>query len=144
MTSPQQVMRTMKYAFIVSVLLFIFVTVRIPSKAANPPQHTVELIVIVLALVNVALGLNGRRFFARLAQANSSRGVTAGPMNQWMSANLFSLAMIESCALFALVLHILGSSTKLVGILFGCSLLGLFVWSPGTPPTPEDASGISR
>ena len=71
MTAPERVMRTMKYAFVVSVLLFIFVTIRVPSNAAHPPQHPFELIVVMLALVNLALGLNGRRFWGRLAQANA-------------------------------------------------------------------------
>lgn len=56
MTAQERVMRTMKYAFIVSVLLFIFVTIRVPSKAAHHPAQSVELIVIVLALTNLAVG----------------------------------------------------------------------------------------
>lgn len=134
MTAPVQVMRTMKYAFIVSVLLFIFVTIRVPSKAAHPPQHSFEFIIVMLALVNLNLGLHGRRFWCRLAQGSAGRTSNSTPLIQWFSANVFSLAMIESCALFALVLHMLGGPTKLVGILCGCALLALFVWSPGAPP----------
>jgi hypothetical protein len=52
--------------------------------------------------------------------------------------------MIESCALFALVLHMLGSSSKLVDFLFGCAVVVLFFWNPGHPPGVEDPSGISR
>ena len=144
MTSAEQVMRILKYSFVVSVLLFIVVSIKVPSKAAHPPTHAVEFIVIAVALINLALGLNGRRFFARLSQANASSTSRSTPLNQWFAANIFSLAMIESCALFALVLHLLGSSTTLVGIAFCCALLALFVWTPGTPPTTVDASGISR
>lgn len=138
MTAPVRVVRTMKYAFVVSVFLFIYVTIRVPSKAARPPQQSFELIIVMLALINLALGLNGRRFWGRLAQANAGRTSNTTPLNQWFSANVFSLAMIESCALFAVVLHMLGSPTKLVGILFGCALLALFVWSPGAPPATDN------
>lgn len=141
MTPQQSVMRIMKYAFIASILLFLVVALRIPSKAVHPPQHIAEIIIIVVALVNLALGWNGRRFFAALSKANAAN---ATPLQQWFTANVFSLALMESCALFALVLHLLGSSNKLVGFLFGCSLLTLFIWNPGAPPAPEDASGISR
>ena len=143
MSTPERIMRVMKFAFIVSVLLFILLAIRIPSKAAHPPQQPVELVVILIGLVNLALGWNGRRLLSRIAQANAGGAAKATPLNQWFSANIFSLALMESCALFALVLHLLGSSAKLAGILFGCALLALLAWSPGRPPASQDASGIS-
>ena len=138
MTAPDRLMRTLKFAIVVSVLLFIYVARIIPSKAAQPPQHPVELIVAVFAILNVAVGLNGRRVFGRLAQANAGRSTSTTPLNQWLTANIFSLAMMESCALFALVLHLLGSQTILVGLLFGCALLALLVWSPGASPATDN------
>lgn len=144
MTAPERTMRIMKYSFIVSCLLFIVVTIEVPSKAVHPPARIIELIIILVALVNLALGFAARPFFGRLAQANAGQPNNAKPLGQWISGNVVSLAMIQSCALFAVVLHILGSPAKLVGVLFGCALLALFVWNPGTPPTEEDASGITR
>ena len=138
MTAPDRLMRTLKYAIVVSVLLFIYVARIIPSKAAYPPQHPVELIVAVFAILNLAVGLNGRLVFGRLAKANAGRSTSTTPLNQWLTANIFSLAMMESCALFALVLHLLGSHTMLVGLLFGCALLALLVWSPGTAPATDN------
>jgi hypothetical protein len=130
-------MLTMKYSFIVSVLLFGVVMIEIPSKALHPPQHLLELIMSALALSNLVLGLNARRLFARLTPANASSSLSATPMARWFSARIFSLAMMESCALFALVLHMLGSSSRLVGILFACALITLFIWTPGASPTSE-------
>lgn len=141
---PERVMRVMKYAFLVSVVLFIFVTAWVPSKAAHPPAQIVELVVAVVAVTNIGLGFGARPFLARMAKANQERAGTASPLNQWFSANIVSLAMIESCGLFAFVLHLLGSSTRVAGLLFGCALLALLVWTPGKPPTAQDASGISR
>jgi hypothetical protein len=144
MTAPERVMRTMKYAFIISVLLFLVVTIRVPSNATHHPQRLVELIISLLAVVDLALGWNGRRFFAQIARANSRRTIKSTPLNEWFTANIFSLAVMESCALFALVLHFLGSSATLVGLLFVCALLALVAWNPGTPQIVEDASGISH
>ena len=147
MTDQQRVMSTLKYTFLVSFLLFIVVATKIPSKAQHPPQKAIELAIIVLALMNLVLGMNGRRLFARITARNVVTPKGTGlstPTGQWFTANIFRLAMIESCALFALVLHLLGSSTKLVGILFACAILTLIFWSPGSPPAPDNASGVSH
>jgi hypothetical protein len=143
MTGPERLMRIVKYAFIISVLLFALVTIR-PTRGMHPPQRLIQVIIAALALGDLVLGWNGRWFFAQLARANGRRTIESTPLNQWFAANVFSLAVMESCALFAIVLHFLGSSTTLVGLLFVCSLLALVVWNPGRPPVPEDASGISR
>ncbi|MBS1804776.1 MAG: hypothetical protein JST28_15535 [Acidobacteria bacterium] len=70
MTDQQRVMSILKYTFLVSFLLFIIVATKIPSKAQHPPQKGIELAIIVLALINLVLGLNGRRIFARIAVRN--------------------------------------------------------------------------
>ena len=61
MTAPERMMRTMKYAFIVSVFLFILVTIRVPSKAAHHPSQSLELIIVVTALTNLAVGRAAHR-----------------------------------------------------------------------------------
>ena len=144
MTPPERTMGIMKYAFIVSVLLFIVVAVKVPSSAAHPPQRAVELVIACFALANVVLGFSARPLLHRLLQANAGAASNTTPLGQWLSANIVTLAFIESCALFALVLHLVGSSSKVVGVLFVVALVALIVWSPGPPPTTVDASGISR
>lgn len=138
MTAPERVMRTMKYAFILSVLLFISLTIRVPSKAAHHPGQSLEFIIIAMALTNLTVGCAGRSILRRLTNANVGRNGNAAPLNQWVLANMISFALIESCALFAVVLHMLGGSTKLVGLLFGCALLALFTWNSGAPPATEN------
>jgi F0F1-type ATP synthase membrane subunit c/vacuolar-type H+-ATPase subunit K len=136
MTPQERMMQFLKYAFIVSVLLFGVVAMKIPSKAPHPPQHMVEAIISVVALSNLVLGLNAQRFFARFIKPDAGTPL-ATPVSQWFAAGIFSLAMMESCALFALVLHLLGSSSKLVGILFACAIVTLIFWNPGSAPTQD-------
>lgn len=135
MLPQERTMQVMKYFFVVSCLAFILITIRVPSQAKRPPSHAFELIIAFIALANLALGFLARPLLARLAQANSSASGKATPQSQWISANLISLSIIESCALFAVVLHFVGSSHKLVGLIFACALLALFFWKPGTPPS---------
>ena len=135
MTPQERMMQFLKYAFIVSVLLLGVVAMKIPSKAPRPPQHIVEAIVSVIALSNLVLGMTAQRFFTRFIKP----GAGTPAVSQWFTAGIFSLAMMESCALFALVLHLLGSSSKLVGILFACAIVTLIFWNPGRAPT-QDAS----
>ena len=123
-------MRTLKYAFIVSVLLFGVVMIEIPSKAVHPPQPLLELIISALALSNLVLGFNARRFLARFTPANAGSSGSATPTARWFSAGIFSLAMMESYALFALVLHMLGTSSRLAGC------FSLVHWSPSLSGLP--------
>lgn len=141
MTAPERIMLVMKLAFLISCVLFLAVILEIPSRATHPPQHVLELAVIVIALANVALAFATRPLLARFAKANS-RNRNASPLGQWFSANVLSLALIESCALFAVVLHTMGSSTKIVTLLFVCPVLALLIWRPGKPPATEEAGGI--
>jgi F0F1-type ATP synthase membrane subunit c/vacuolar-type H+-ATPase subunit K len=132
----------MKFGFLVSILIFIVVAIRIPSRATHPPPQTLELVIAVIALINICMGFAARPFLMRVAKANQALQQNESPLNQWFSANIVSLAMLESCALFAVMLHMLGSSVKIVGILFGVSLLAVLAWSPGTPPEPASATGV--
>lgn len=142
--TPERRLRIVKYAFVVSCLMFFFVTLKIPAQAPHPPARSLELILVALVLIELGLGFAARPFLARLVQANARGSRDATAPVQWMSTNLVSLAMIESCALFAVVLHFLGSSQKLVGSLFGCALLALLIWAPGTPPLPDNGNGASH
>ena len=144
MNNAERTMRILKIGFIVSVLAFLYIAIRIPSKQIHPPNQTLELVISALALINIGLGFAARPFLMRMAKINNARTGNGSALNQWFTANICSLAMMESCALFALVLHMLGSPTRIVGILFGAALLAMLVWNAGAPAGPADASGIAH
>jgi hypothetical protein len=95
-----------------------------------------------MALINLFLGIFGRPFFARLANANPHNAnppnAKTAPIQRWMTANIFSLACIDACMLFGLVLHFLSGRTALVGLLFGAAMASLLFWSPGASPSTDD------
>lgn len=57
-----------------------------------------------------------------------------------MTGYVLGLALFESCSLFGLVLHFLGSRILVVEMLFAASLLAILFWSPSVPPTDEGVS----
>ena len=115
----------------------IFVMVRIPLKSATVVNPNVELAITAIALINLLVGLCGRPFLGRLAKYNRQTTKPA-PLQRWLTANVFSLACMDSCMLFGFVLHILRARIMVVELLFGAAMISLFFWSPGTPPTVED------
>jgi hypothetical protein len=144
LTATERVMRTMKLSFIVAGFLIIYVMLKIPAAhLSRPANPTLELVIAAVAFINLVLGLLARRFFARFATTSRS-GAKSTPLSQWFSANVLSLALIESCLLFGFVLNRLGGSVRLVELLCGSAMIAFLFWSPGRPPAPEDGNNSSR
>ena len=145
MTATERVLRAMKLSFIVAGFLIIYVMLKIPAAhLSRPANPTLELVIAAVALNNLVLGLVARRFFARFATNSSRSGAKSTPLSRWFSANVLSLALIESCLLFGFVLNRLGGSVRLVELLCGSAMIAFLFWSPGRPPAPEDGNNSSR
>jgi hypothetical protein len=130
-------MQTIKYSFFVSGLLLIFVMLRIPVKSPTVANPAIEFAITAMAIINLFLGIFGRPFLARLSNTNPANAKTA-PIQRWMTANIFSLACIDACMLFGLVLHFLRGRPALVELLFGAAMVSLLFWSPGAQPSTDD------
>jgi hypothetical protein len=133
-----QTVRVLKATFIVSGLLFLYIVFKIPPKVTAPPKPALELIISLIALTNVALGFILPGFIARPSQS-VTRSSTP-PIQRWISGYVLSLAFFESCMLFGVVLHFVGSRVLVVECLFAAGLLAIVFWGPGEPPTDEAAS----
>ncbi len=136
-------MLVMKLAFIVSGLLIIFVVARVPSQAPQQPvSPAFEWAVTALAIIEDVIGLNGRRLYLWIAKRVPENALASTPVGRWMTANIFSLAFIESCILFGLVLHFMGANVRFVQLLFAVGILSLLFWSPGKPPATGEATQL--
>lgn len=144
MTAQERSLAILKFAFIVSCLLFLLITLRVPSRSAHAVQPNMERSVAAMAVLELALAFAARPLIARFAAANAGRLRNRAPLAPWMYANILSLTMIESSAVFGMVLHLLGGSEKLVGLIFGCALLAFLIWRPGTPPAHRSAGDLRR
>ena len=138
MTSPERVMQTMKFSFIVSGFLLIFVMVKVPVKSSRIADHSMELIIALLAMTNLLLGLYGRPFFGRLVKGRPQGTSKQTQVQQWFTVNICSLACIDACMLFGVVLHFFRARNLLVEFVFGIAMISLIFWSPGTPPAAEN------
>jgi len=133
----------MKLSFIVASLMFVFVVARVPTQAPQQPvSPAFEWAVTAMALIDDVIGLNGRRFYFWMTKRVSENARAATPLGRWMTANVMSLAFIESCILFGMVLHFIGANVRLVQLLFAVGILSLIFWSPGTPPAADEATQL--
>lgn len=131
-------MLVLKLAFIVSGLLFIVVVARVPTQTPQQPvSPAFEWAVTVLGIIEDVIGLNGRRLFLWLAKRAPGNAQASTPLGRWMTGNVMSLAFMETCILFGMVLHFVGARVRLVELLFAVGMISLVLWSPGTPPAAK-------
>lgn len=131
-------MLVLKLAFIVSGLLFIVVVARVPTQTPQQPvSPAFEWVITILAIADDIVGLCGRGLFRWIAKHTSPNGQASAPLRVWMTGNVFSLALMQSCILFGMVLHFVGARVRLVELLFAVGMISLVLWSPGTPPAAK-------
>jgi len=133
MTNPDRVMQVLKYAFVVSGLLFVAVAYKIPLQSSHSPGMVFETILVLMALSSVIAGFFApARLFSIMSRTQQSR--TATPLGQWMSANILSLACFEACTLSGFALHAMGGRTRIVGFLFATGIIATILWRPSSAP----------
>ena len=136
--SPALTMRILKYAFVVSAFLFIYVAIEIPVQPHAPVSQPIELVITFAGLTCIVVGFLVPRFVFRAPESTYQRNPALPPLKRWMTKGIMSLAYFEACILFGLVLHYLGARAWLVELLFGAGIAAELIWSPGTPPGAED------
>ena len=136
-----RVARILKLSFIVAGFLLVVVTVRIPTQAQVAPSPVVEVVISIIAIMNAAAGFFLPRFLVSSKSNRPQSGVVQSPLQLWFTRCVLSLALFESCGLFAMVLYFLGSDTRIVYLLFATGIGSMLVWKPSVPPTAE--SGVT-
>lgn len=131
-------MRIVKLAFLCSFLMFIFVVIKVPAQSHQSANPAFESIITILALACSVVGYFGKQIFGSLTKrASTNKTTKSNPLSLWMAGNVFSLACIEACVLFGVVLHFVGARVRLVELLFSVGIIVLLIWSPGIPPVAE-------
>ena len=139
--SPALVMRVMKYAFLVSMFLFIYVLYvlsKVPAPSLPPVSQPLELALTVVGLACIAMGFVLPRFLDRTVQQAPQSEPLAVQRGRWMTKGVISLACFEACTLFGFMLNRLGGRLWLVELLFGAGIVAMLFWSPEPPPRAEE------
>lgn len=132
--SPALTMRVMKYAFVVSAFLFIFVAMKVPGQPAPPASQPLQMAVVMIAIMSVVAGFLLPRMMTQVAQSTSA----TTDLQRWFTKGVLSLAFFEACILFGLVLHFLHGSIRLSELLFAAGIAAELIWNPGEPPAAKD------
>ncbi len=133
-------MRILKYAFVVSAFLFIYIAVKVSVPVHVPVGIPIEIAITFAGLACVLGGFLLPRYVYRAVERTAGGEPPEKQLQRWRAKGILSLAYFEACVLFGLVLHFLEARTWLVGLLFGAGIAAMLVWSPGKPPGADDAN----
>ena len=133
----QRSVKILKIVFIVSFVLLIEVTFRFLHPSSAHPSPAMEMAISMVALSSVALGFLAPKFLTHGVQDVTKKTAQSTPVKRWLTSCILSLALFESCILFALVLRVIGARTWIVELLDAVGLIALLVWNPGTPPSED-------
>jgi hypothetical protein len=137
----KKIAQILKMFFILAGLMFVYIAFKFPPQRITSTQPAFELIISAVALIDVALGFILPGVLVRSAlRAESGTRQSSTPIQRWFSGYVLSLAMFESCILFGLVLHFMGSRVLIVEVLAAAGLLAMLIRSPGSPPADYDVS----
>jgi hypothetical protein len=131
-------LRILQIAFIVSVLLFVFVLHTI-HPAVRSVNASVQWAIVFCAMVSALGGFYGQRIVSRAPSRSLSAMQGPNPLSPWFTGHIIRFAMAEAVALFGFALRMLGDSSILVYLLFGGGLLLLLLWRPGSPPNQSES-----
>jgi hypothetical protein len=138
MQSPALFMRIVKYAFVLSAFLFIYVLTIIPAPTGESVSQPVEIAIAFAGLASVFSGFMLPRFLFGASERAPQNNSADARLKRWTMKGIMSLAYFEACILFGFVLNRLGARTWLVELLPGAGIAAELIWSPGTPPDAED------
>ncbi len=130
--------RVMQFAFIVSVLLFIYV-LHLIHPAPHSVNASVQWSIVFCAFASALMGFIVQRMMLRAPSQSLPATQSSNLPGPWFTGHVVRFATAESVALFGFVLSMVGSSSILVPVLFVSSLLLLLLWQPGTVPTQTES-----
>lgn len=135
--------RVMQVAFIVSVLLFMYVL-----RAVHPATHSVNPSVqwgiVFCAIASAMMGFIVQRIMLRAPSQSSATTQDSTLLGPWFAGHVLRFATAESVALFGFALRMIGDSSPVVTALFAGSLLLLILWQPGEVPPAAESQNLLR
>jgi hypothetical protein len=136
--SAALVMRLVKYAFVASGILFVYIAFKVLDQPQHDASQAIQIAITVVGLWCVVNGFYLPRKIFRRTEARSQNLSEEAQVKRWKAKCIMSLAFFEAGVLYGFLLHVLGGSTLFVGLLMGAGIAAEFIWSPGPPPGAEN------
>jgi hypothetical protein len=131
-------LRIVQISFIISVGLFYYVISMI-HPTAHAVNSSMQSAIVLCAIASALMGFIVQRMMLRAPSLSLPEKQNSILLTRWYAGHILRFAAAESVALFGLVLHMLGSSSTLVNVMFICSLFLLLIWQPGTCPPKNES-----
>ncbi len=132
--NPALQIRIIQFVLIASALSLIPL-IRMQSQPTHSVSATLQLIIVLVAASSAESGFIVQRSLLRAR----GRSNASTPLTRWRAGQIIRLATAFSVILYALVLRILGGSSKLVGLLYVSGLVLLLILRPVALPTETES-----
>ena len=132
------------HAFLLAAIVgYLYVSERWPRPTSHPPAVFVETFSILAAImVVIAIGFRRKLLPSAMDALRHERG-DAAALGRWRMANILSMVLAETVALYGLVLRAVGGSRPAAWSFFVVSFILMLLWRPrldeatGSAATPQ-------
>jgi len=111
MESARRGLQIVRFAMLISIVLYFVIVRMVPSYAS--PNPMIFRVIALFAFANLGALLFLRKLLVAIpSEALRSRPEDSAALAKWKLGQLITWALGESIALYGLVLHVLGFSTR--------------------------------
>jgi hypothetical protein len=131
MDSARKILQMIRWAMLVSVLLYVAVGEFAARPPAAPPNLLLFYVLTFMAVTMVAVIMMLRRLFIKPAvDALGTLDTSPVIVNRWRTGYIVSYALSEAIALYGLVLRFLGFTLSQVAPFYVAGIILLLLLSP--------------
>jgi hypothetical protein len=122
--------RIMHIVMLAAIVGYIFLAERMPRPTSDAPAVLVETFSILATLmVVIALGFRRKLLPSAIEELRRDAG-DATALGRWRMANILSMALTMSVALYGFVLRTMGGNRRVVWPFFIASVTLMLLWRP--------------
>jgi hypothetical protein len=133
MNKTKRLLRIIQISFIVASLMIIDVSRKIHPQARNV-NASLQWAIVFIAIGVTLSGFLVQRLMLRAQSQSLPAAHNSTLRDWWFIRHILRFAFAQAVVLFGFILHILGSTSILVTVLYVSGILLLLIWWPGTCP----------
>lgn len=123
-------MRIIHGVMFAAIVSYVFIAERLPATASNlTPSIAESFAILAFIMVVIAVGFRRKMLSPAIESLGRDPGDEAA-LGRWRMANLLSMVLTMSVALYGFALRALGGSRRVVWPFFIISLILMLMWRP--------------